>query len=374
VIRALEKVGKVEVVVLNNEDDYDEQSVLLTAENQSSCAYRLVPRSKKGLARKIRWILDPRIDYPHGCGLDDEAVKNTLMRINEFDVIWFFKLRTPNMFPYAAWARSVVDIDDVPSTYQRACFSKMRSLKEKFQAFKSLHSWKRRERVLGERFTVLSVCSEGDRQYLERLGVKTPVHLIPNGFEKPSVEPSRSPVAPPRIGFIGLYDYIANREGVEWFISECWPSIKREVPDARFRLVGQGSDGAFKPYAPDVDVMGFLKNPNDEIATWSAMIVPIRLGAGTRVKIAYGFGRKCPVISTSLGAFGYDPVDGRELYLADSAKGFADSCIKAIRQPEQASQMAERAWKLFLEKWTWDSIEPSIWAATEECMRLNARK
>jgi len=66
-------------------------------------------------------------------------------------------------------------------------------------------------------------------------------------------------------------------------------------------------------------------------------------------------------------------VDGRELYLADSAVGFANACIKAIRHPERAAQMAERAWKLFLEKWTWDSIEPHIWAATEECMRLNPR-
>ena len=374
VLRALEQVGRVEVIVLNDEDDYDEQSAILTAEDESARAFRLAQRSDKGLARKIRWILDPRIDYPHGCGLDNEAVRCNLSRIGEFDVVWFFKLRTANMFPYAPWVRSVVDIDDLPSTYQRASLSKMSSLTERFRTLTSLHSWKRRERALGERFTVLSVCSEGDRQYLKSLGVKTPIHVIPNGFEKPVEEPIRSPMAaPPRIGFIGLYDYIANREGVEWFITKCWSRIKREIPNARFRLVGQGSDGALKPCAPDVDALGFVANPNDEIATWAAMIVPIRLGAGTRVKIAYGFGRKCPVISTSLGAYGYDPVDGRELYLADSAVGFANACIKAIRHPERAAQMAERAWKLFLEKWTWDSIEPHIWAATEECMRLNPR-
>jgi polysaccharide biosynthesis protein PslH len=137
--------------------------------------------------------------------------------------------------------------------------------------------------------------------------------------------------------------------------------------------VGRGSDGAAKPAGADIDGLGWLERTDDEIATWSAMIVPIRIGAGTRVKIAQGFGQKCPMVSTSLGAYGYDVAHGRELFLADSAQDFAAACVRVIQQPDEARQMAQRAWRQFLERWTWDAIQPQIWGAAEDCLRLNAR-
>ena len=71
--------------------------------------------------------------------------------------------------------------------------------------------------------------------------------------------------------------------------------------------------GRLKPNAPDVDALGYVADAASEMATWSAMIIPVRLGGGTRVKIADAFSRKCPVVSTRLGAYGYDVQTGREL-------------------------------------------------------------
>jgi hypothetical protein len=31
--------------------------------------------------------------------------------------------------------------------------------------------------------------------------------------------------------------------------------------------------------------------------------------------------------------------------------------------------MAERAWKVFEEKWTWEAIAPRVHAAAEDCLR-----
>jgi glycosyltransferase involved in cell wall biosynthesis len=104
------------------------------------------------------------------------------------------------------------------------------------------------------------------------------------------------------------------------------------------------------------------------------MIVPIHVGAGTRVKIPQGFSHKCPIVSTSLGAYGYEVVDGREMYIADSAEAFSEACVKAIREPEKAAQMAETAWGYFLQKLTWDAISPSVWMAAEECLRRSGRR
>jgi glycosyltransferase involved in cell wall biosynthesis len=162
---------------------------------------------------------------------------------------------------------------------------------------------------------------------------------------------------------------------VRWFLLNCWPAIRREVPGIRLRLAGKDTDGALRPNEPDVDVLGWLADAASEIATWSAMIIPIRLGGGTRVKIADAFSRKCPVVSTRLGAFGYNVESGRELLLVDDnePQGFASACISLIRDPVSANAMAERAFHAFLEKWTWDAIAPKVWAAAEDCLRRSER-
>jgi glycosyltransferase involved in cell wall biosynthesis len=371
VLRALQQMGTVEVLLLDDVRENDGR----TPESAEPTCVRTVEinaRPRKTLIDKICWTLDPRRDYPDGCGVGRADTRRVLHNLGDFDLVWFFKLRSADMFPNSPWQRSVVDIDDVPSTYQRTALHVGPSL-ERLMALRRLLVWRRRERLLGTRFGVLAVCSEEDRQYLARLGVKAPIHIVPNGYEQPAAEPARNPSTPARIGFIGSLEFPPAREGIGWFLASCWPRIKRALPQARLRLMGRGSDKVSGLCGPDVDGLGQHPEPADEIKTWSVMIVPIRLGSGTRVKIAHGFSQKCPIVSTTLGAYGYGAVNGREMYLADSAEVFSSACIKLIREPELAAQMGERAWNIFLQRWTWEAIRPRIWAAAEDCLRRGDR-
>src|SRR5437867_8651310 len=369
VLRALQQMGRVEVVVVDSDGAVSESDAEPTGDLEYAYSVKVKRRPKKGWGEKLRWALNPRTLYPHGSGVDEEATRRVLNSVGEFDLLWFCKLRTANMFRCWNWPRSVVDIDDVPSTYERAALQSGGSLREQLLTFNRILSWRRREKLLGERFNVLAVCSETDRHYLARAGVDVPVHVIPNGFEQPFAEPVRRPTIPPRIGFTGVFDHTPNVEGVRWFLKECWPRIKREVPDVRLRVAGRYSDGPLKPLGPDVEALGWVEDIDAEMATWSVMVVPILLGAGTRIKIALGFSRKCPIVSTSPGAYGYDIRDGEEMFLADGPEAFAGACVRQIQRPKEAVKMAERAYRKFLENWTWEAIQPRIWTAAEDCLR-----
>jgi glycosyltransferase involved in cell wall biosynthesis len=373
IARALRELGPVDTVILNDRSKHGD--LIATDDSEFPIAYGLdvTQRPNESLADKIRWTFDRHSNYPLGCGVGPDAMRRIQASAESYDLIWFFTLRAPEMFPNASWQRSVVDIDDLPTTYQRAVLQKGGRALERLSAMRRLFAWRRRERLLGERFTVLTVCSEEDREYLERNGVKAPIHVIQNGFDMPRSEPVHHPMKPPRIGFIGLFDHFPNRDAIHWFVSQCWPLIKHQIPNVRLRVAGEDTGGFLKSYnLPDIDLLGWLPDPSDEIGTWSTMVVPIRLGAGTRIKIAQGFSQKCPVVSTTFGAYGYGALDGREMYLADSAEDFANACIKVISQPESAAQMAERAWRKFLDKWTWDAIRPLVWRAAEDCLRRSS--
>jgi glycosyltransferase involved in cell wall biosynthesis len=369
VLQALQQVGKVEVVVLASENR--DASTSSNSDSKSDVAHSLAVNHvpQKSLVDRLRWTFDPKSDYPNGCKVDRSSVDWVLGCRKEFDLIWFFKLRSAEVFPNASWNRSVVDIDDLPSTYERASLVTATGALDRFHCRRRLFAWQRREKLLGNRFSVLTVCSEEDKQYLNRSGVNVPIQVVPNGFEKPSTEPIHCPVAPPRIGFIGLFEYLPNRDGVQWFVDKCWPRIKSVVPGARLRLIGQGSREFAKTLGPDVEGLGWVENASQEMSSWSAMLVPIRMGAGTRIKIAYGYSQKCPIVSTSIGAYGYGATNQKQMYLADSAADFANACMRAIGMPNEAAEIAQRAWLEFQDKWTWDAIRPRIWAAVEDCLR-----
>jgi glycosyltransferase involved in cell wall biosynthesis len=266
------------------------------------------------------------------------------------------------------WPKTVLDIDDLPSRYQKSELKSAKSLTDRLLTMRRFWLWKRRERRLLQRFTLLGVCSKDDRDYL---GGDERIHVIPNGFEPPATITPRSPASPPRVGFIGLLRYAPNRDGVEWFAARVWPEIKKACPAARFRLVGSGSDVEAPRLGADIDGLGWVADASAEIATWSLMIVPIRIGGGTRIKIAEGFSRKCPVVATPWGAFGYDVESGQEILLADKPAEFARACLSILQDPRRGEEMAARAWARYTTHWTWDAIEPRVAAAVEHGVRCS---
>ena len=365
IARALQRFGEVEVVVVDSVCG-DQPSVDVLG-RELKLAYELpVPAPvPTGVFTKIRSRLDPRAPFPHGIGVDPVSEQRLRETLKSYDLVWIFKLRTANMFRFQQWPCSVLDIDDLPSGVCQTVAESHTVARERRRARGQMAQWQRREGLLGERFSVLTVCSEADRR---KLKTDAPVHVIPSGFDPPPHGLSRQPSSPPRLGFIGLFDYEPNIEGVRWFIQHCWPEVKRRIPDARLRLVGRGSEAVFGGLSPDIETLGWVEDADREISGWSAMIVPLLVGGGTRVKIAEGFSRKCPIVATSLGAFGYEVESPRDLLLADQPGDFAGACVRLIEEPGMAVEMAERAYARYLQLWTWEAIAPRIWKAAEDAL------
>ena len=368
IARALRQLGNVTLVVAGSHDvDGD-------VRNKTAAEFGVVREMQArqcprlGPIIRARSILDRQFTNIHGLAAgeaDESWLKQTQ---KQFDLTWFFKLRTANYFANAFWSRSVLDVDDLPSTLEKSRLQGGGDFRSRLKCRVRIFELRRHEKRIGQRFSVLGVCSQADKAIL---GNGLPIHVIPNGFARPVNAPSRRPSQPPRIGFMGLYSYEPNLDGVRWFFEQCWPQIKAAVPGVRLRLVGADTDGPLRPDDPSVDGLGWLERPDDEVASWSLMIVPIRMGGGTRVKIPDAFSRKCPLVSTRFGALGYDVENGRELLLADEPRSFADACLWLIKDPVAATAMAERGFGAFLEKWTWEAVAPRVWETAEDCLRFN---
>lgn len=118
---------------------------------------------------------------------------------------------------------------------------------------------------------------------------------------------------------------------MKWFGKEVMPVIAETLAGAEFRVVGKAGADLLERHGIHGTALGYVDDPAPEMATWTAMVVPIRFGGGTRVKIAEAFARGIPVVSTHAGAFGYDIADRRELMLADSPEAFASACVAVAK-------------------------------------------
>jgi len=309
------------------------------------------------LRDRIRRELDPHFlnfNWFQASAADQRWMSDTISR---YDLIWIHGLAAADGFGFQQWPRSVLDIDDIPSSYFRSQLSQARNPLRWLRWRRQVWIRARHETTLPQRFQSVCVCSQPDRELIVKADN---VFVLPNGYDAPVVEPVRQPAAPPRIGFIGAFGYEPNVDGVRWFLDKVWPQILAKAPDARLRLAGSRSENHGWQKFKNVDVLGWVADAAAEMATWSVSIVPIFVGGGTRIKIAEAFSRKCPMVSTSLGAYGYDVTHGEELLLADTPDDFARHCLAILTDPAQGRMLADNGWKKFNEHWTWEKQSDRI--------------
>ena len=275
----------------------------------------------------------------------------------EHDIVWFHTLGAANPFDFENLPKSVMDLDDLNHCKYTLRFGQDKTFRLRMSAMVQAWKWKKREFESLEKYDRLVVCSEDDR---ELLGGSEKIHVIPNGFTKPQVKPEWKKPDELRIGFIGTLGYGPNRDGLIWFRDNIWPLIRKQKPKMTLRIVGSPPPEKDKVLAEGFESLGFIADPTDEFQTWSAMIVPLLFGGGTRIKILESFSKMCPVISTTPGAHGIQAEHGKNILLSDDIQEFAQYCLELSDYPEKGKEIAEAGWQLFVEKYSWEIIGKAI--------------
>lgn len=201
----------------------------------------------------------------------------------------------------------------------------------------------------------VTLCSELD---VRRSGLPN-AHAIPNGFE-PGWEPRRDRTAvgdPPSLTFVGLLAYAPNTDAVRWMATEVLPRVRERVPAARFRVVGRQPEAVAGVAALDgVDLVGEVDTLEEEMARADVAVVPIRFGAGTRLKIPEALANRVPVVTTSVGHEGIDVIDGVHALVADDAAGFAAACVRLLEDAGLRERLSVAGAELFERSYQWSGI------------------
>jgi hypothetical protein len=142
----------------------------------------------------------------------------------------------------------------------------------------------------------------------------------------------------PPVVVLGSRGWRPNEDAVAWFTAEVWPEVRRTLPAAHLHVFGAGS-----PPPAGAPGISWHPAPADSAAAFAAgsiHVVPLRFGSGVRMKILEAWSRGVPVVSTAAGAAGLAAVPGRELLLAEDARGFAAALRRLHDEPALAADLA----------------------------------
>ncbi len=203
-------------------------------------------------------------------------------------------------------------------------------------------------------------------------GLARSVRVVPNGGSEPSPgwnPGTKEPGSPFTAVFFGLLTYPPNVDAARLLATQVAPLLRSHSPDATVRLVGRPAAAVQALHdPPSVVVTGWVDDLSAELVQADVAVVPIRYGAGTRIKILDAWAHEVPVVSTAMGAEGLDVHDGVDVLIADTPQAMADACVRLISDPRLRETLVVAGRRRFYETHRWSEVEARAAAVATDAL------
>ena len=364
IARELASRHEVSVLSFNAEDEWELQS--LDATRRYCREVRTVPNYEprdRGAKRQaqLRSLISPhsyersltrgRVDFQRA--LDD------MLRTTAFDVVQveFMHMAAFSFAGAGDSALLVLDEHNIEYDILRRTSEAGTTIVRRVYNALNWRKLAREERAAWRRFDGVALTSDRDEALLHAdcAGCRTAV--VPNGVDVGGFPRSTGQVDPDSILFFGAINYFPNADGVTYFVDEVFPLVREQRPGSTFRILGPGAgEEVLSRGGSGVEILGMVDDVNPHIDRAAVVVVPLRIGGGTRLKIVEAMAKGKAVVSTRLGAEGIDAVDGEHLLLADTPQEIADKVAQVLAYPGLAQRLGDAGRRLAESRYSWVTI------------------
>jgi polysaccharide biosynthesis protein PslH len=206
------------------------------------------------------------------------------------------------------------------------------------------------------------VCSQREKDQLRELAPEARIAVIENGVDAQAFRPETKPGAErKRLVFVGSMNYHANIDAAQWFTREIWPAILERFPAWKLALVGsKPAPAVLALRSESVEVTGTVPSVAPYYEDALAAIVPIRSGAGTRLKILEAMAAGVPVVSSTLGAEGLAVTPGENILIADTQNSWVEA-LASLSASEARWQAISAAGRTLVEsRYDWEALGKTL--------------
>lgn len=199
--------------------------------------------------------------------------------------------------------------------------------------------------------------------------------VVPNAVDLTTFEPRRTDPPPDgaTVMFFGINDYYPNTDGILFLLREIWPRIASSRPRARLKIVGPRPTPEILAHRSDrIEVTGRVDDLRSHIASAAVMVVPLRLGGGTRLKVLEAMAMGKPIVSTVIGAEGIAAAHGEHLLLADEPDQFAAAVGRLLDDPDLGGRLGRQGRALVTERYSWGAASDEMERFLSEIVSASA--
>jgi len=248
----------------------------------------------------------------------------------------------------------VLDEQNIEYDVLRRVVSVTGALPRKLYNYLDYAKLKREEERAWRAVAACALTSSRDEDFVRRVlpGARTAV--VPNAVDLQRFAPTAGGADRGSLLFFGEIGYYPNTDALHFFLRDVLPRLRRSHPSIRLVIVGPSVPKAIQRYASaDVIVTGAVADVRPYLEAARAVIVPLRVGGGTRLKILEAMAMAKPVISTRLGAEGLDVTGERDILLADDPASFADQVRRVLDDADLATQLGSAARRMVETEYDW---------------------
>lgn len=157
--------------------------------------------------------------------------------------------------------------------------------------------------------------------------------------------------------FLGGEEHFPNKDGVMWFLDNCWSKLLDYKRDLNFTIVGNWSLKTQKTITeiPNIIFKGFVQDLG-EVLKDSIFIVPIRIGSGMRMKIIDAVNFELPFVTTTVGVEGLNFKNNIDCLIGDTPDEFISKITSILEDEELATSLTLNAKKTLLSEYSYDSL------------------
>jgi glycosyltransferase involved in cell wall biosynthesis len=202
--------------------------------------------------------------------------------------------------------------------------------------------------------------SQQDAEDLRAIAPGARFVVVPNGVDIREYEPSD--VVGTSVAYLGGTEWFPNRDALDYFCERILPEIRRHSEQPKIRWIGRAGADEQEVFLRDhgIELTGYVPDVRPLLAEAACLIVPLRIGGGTRLKITTGMAMGKAIVSTSVGCEGLEVRHGEHILIRDDPTEFAAAVAELIHNTALRRRLGRAARNLAINRYSWDIIATNM--------------
>jgi glycosyltransferase involved in cell wall biosynthesis len=159
----------------------------------------------------------------------------------------------------------------------------------------------------------------------------------------PDLETSEQSREPLTVVFWGAMNRSENIDAVRFALKEIFPLIRNIVPGTRFIVAGNRSEelAELRQFrGSGVVGVGYIDNIPSFLSSMQVALLPLRLGAGIKIKTLECMAAGVAVVTTPVGIEGVGGLPGQDYLIGESASELAGHVVRLLRNDSERVRIA----------------------------------